>query len=453
MARGKFGINMCEGSIFKNIILFALPLMASSLLQLLYNAADVIVVGRFAGSNAIASVGATGSLCSLIVQFFIGCSVGASVLVSKKYGAQDYEGVYKGVHTSMLLSFILGFVVMVVGILLSKPLLVLMGTPEGPVLDGAVLYMQIYFVGMFASFVYNFGAAVLRAVGDTKRPLYILALTGIVNVVLNLILVCYFHLDVAGVAIATAVANLLSALAVIYTLCGSEGIYKLHLKELKIYKEELKAILKIGLPAGIQGSVFGLSNTMIQSAINSFGSVAIAGSAAGANIEGFVYVGMNAFYQACLTSVSQNYGAKSEKRVKKSISISLICATVTGMVLGGLTAIFARPLLGIYITDSPEAIEHGVIRILYTGLPYFMCGIMEVLAGSLRGLGYSGTSTVNSLIGACGLRILWVWFVLPLHRTQEMLFLCWPVTWIVVITMHGVCLAVVKKKAMERMRA
>lgn len=449
MARSKFGINMCEGSILKNIILFALPLMASSLLQLLYNAADVVVVGRFAGSDAIASVGATGSLCSLIVQFFIGCSVGASVLVSKKYGAQDYEGVHRGVHTSMFLSVILGILVMIVGVLLSKPLLVLMGTPEGTVLNGAVLYMRIYFVGMFASFIYNFGAAVLRAVGDTKRPLYILSLTGIVNVVLNLVLVCWFHLDVAGVAIATAVANFLSALAVIYTLCRSEGVYRLFLKELKIYKDELKAILKVGLPAGIQGSVFGLSNTTIQSAVNSFGPVAMAGNAAGANIEGFVYVAMNAFYQACLTSVSQNYGAKNEKRVKKTISVSMICAMITGIILGGLSAIFARPLLGIYITDSPEAIEYGVIRILYTGLPYFMCGIMEVLAGGLRGLGYSGTSTVNSLIGACGLRILWVWFVLPLHKTQEMLFLCWPVSWIVVIIMHAIALHYAKKKTID----
>ncbi|MBQ4517227.1 MAG: MATE family efflux transporter [Clostridia bacterium] len=449
MARSKFGINMCEGSILKNIILFALPLMASSLLQLLYNAADVVVVGRFAGSDAIASVGATGSLCSLIVQFFIGCSVGASVLVSKKYGAQDYEGVHRGVHTSMFLSVILGILVMVVGVMLSKPLLVLMGTPEGSVLNGAVLYMRIYFVGMFASFIYNFGAAVLRAVGDTKRPLYILSLTGIVNVVLNLVLVCWFHLDVAGVAIATAVANFLSALAVIYTLCRSEGVYRLFLKELKIYKDELKAILKVGLPAGIQGSVFGLSNTTIQSAVNSFGPVAMAGNAAGANIEGFVYVAMNAFYQACLTSVSQNYGAKNKKRVNKTISVSMICAAITGIILGGLSAIFARPLLGIYITDSPEAIEYGVVRIAYTGLPYFMCGIMEVLAGGLRGLGYSGTSTVNSLVGACGLRILWVWLVLPLCRTQEMLFLCWPVSWIVVILMHAIALHYAKKKTIN----
>ncbi len=451
MGKKSYAIDMVNGSIFKNIIAFVVPLIFGNMLQLLYNAADIIVVSRYAGSDAMASVGATGSLSALIVGLFIGMSVGASVVVSRRYGARDGAGVHRAVHTAVLLGITAGVIAMIVGISLSSFILRLMGTPEGKVLDGAVLYMRIYFIGVPASLVYNFGAAVLRAIGDTRRPLYILAFSGIVNVILNLVFVIGFGMSVEGVAIATAVSAYISAIAVVYALVRADGAYRLIFKSLRFYKEELIEILKVGLPAGVQSSLFSVSNTLIQSAVNSFGTAAIAGNAAAANVEGFVYTAMNAFYQASITAVSQNYGAKNEPGIYKSYHVSLACVTVVGLFLGVVTAVFAKPLLGIYITDSAEAIRYGVIRMVVSGVPYFLCGIMEVQAGLLRGLGYSTTAMVNSLIGACGLRILWVTFILPLHHTTEMLFLCWPVSWLVVILMHEVCYLLSRKKSIKRM--
>lgn len=451
MGRKSYAIDMVNGSIFKSIIAFVVPLIFGNMLQLLYNAADIIVVSRWAGSDAMASVGATGSLSALIVGLFIGLSVGASVVVSRRYGARDGAGVHRAVHTSVLLGITAGIIAMIVGISFSKFILRLMGTPEGKVLDGAVLYMRIYFIGVPASLVYNFGAAILRAIGDTRRPLFILAFSGIVNVVLNVVFVISFNMSVDGVAIATTVSNYISAAAVIFALVRADGVYRLVFKSLRFYKEELFEILKVGLPAGVQSSLFSVSNTLIQSAVNSFGTSAIAGNAAAANIEGFVYTAMNAFYQAAITAVSQNYGAKNERGVYRSYHVSLACVTVVGFVLGLFTAVFAKPLLGIYITDSAEAIRFGVVRIIISGIPYFLCGVMEVQAGMLRGLGYSTTAMVNSLIGACGLRVLWVMFILPLHHTMEILFICWPVSWIVVIIMHEACYIINRKKAIKKM--
>ena len=451
MSTAKHEIDMSQGSLFKSIIRFTVPLMLANVLQLLYNAADLIVVGRWAGNDAMASVGATGALTNLLINVFIGLSLGAGVIVSQRYGAQDNQGVYRAVHTAMLVGLIAGLFSVVLGQIFSKPLLVLMETPEGSVLDGAVLYMKIIFLGTPAAIIYNFGAAILRAVGDTKRPLYILALSGIVNVILNLILVIVFHMGVAGVAIATIASNYLSMIMVLYALVKAEGVYKLYIKELKAYKEELKGIIKIGLPAGLQGSVFSLSNTVIQSAVNSFGPAAVAGAAASASLEGFVYTAMNSFYQATITAVSQNYGAKNEKRINKAILISTLSVMVVGMTLGGFSVLFSKQLLGIYIKDSAEALEFGIKRMLITGLPYFMCGIMEVLTGALRGMGYSTITAVNSLIGACGFRLLWVFTVLPLNRIPEMLFLCWPISWLVVILFHTISFLVVRKKAIQKM--
>ncbi len=451
MSSRTYELDMSKGSIFKNVMKFVIPLILGNILQLLYNAADIIVVSRWAGSSAMASVGATTSLSSLIINLCIGLSVGASVVVSRRFGAKNPQGVHRAVHTSMLLGSIAGAIACLLGVFFSAPLLTLMGTPQGEVFDGAVLYMRIYFLGVPASLLYNFSASILRAVGDTKRPLYILAATGVVNVILNLILVIVFHMGVAGVAISTSFANCLSAVIIIYTLTKTERAYKLIFKHLRFYKEELSEILKIGVPAALQSSVFALSNSVIQSAVNSFGTAAIAGSAAASNIESFVYTAMNAFYQATMTAVSQNYGAKDEKRLNKSIYIPVLCVIVVGFGLGLITVLFAKPLLGIYITDSPAAIEFGRIRMLITGLPYFICGAMEVVAGALRGLGYSVITAVNSLIGACGLRILWVLFVLPLARSGYTLFLCWPVSWLVVISMHFIYYMVVRKKAIRRM--
>lgn len=444
-------VDMVNGSIFKNVVMFVVPLILGNILQLLYNAADIVVVSRWAGSEAMAAVGATGSLSALIVSVFIGLSVGASVVVSRRIGAKDYAAVHRSVHTSMLLAIVVGILAMVVGLVLSRPLLELMGTPVGKVLNGAVLYMQIYFIAVPASLIYNFGASILRAIGDTRRPLYILAFSGIVNIILNLVFVIEFQMGVAGVAIATAVSNYISAIAVVFILIRADGSYHLDIMSLRFYKEELVDVIKVGLPAGVQSSLFSVSNTLIQSAVNSFGTAAVAGSAAAANIEGFVYTAMNAFYQATITAVSQNYGAKQEKRVYRSYQVPLICVTVVGLILGVLTAVFARPLLSIYITDSKDAIEFGVIRIIYAGIPYFLCGIMEVQAGLLRGLGYSTGAMVNSLIGACGLRILWVMFILPLYRSGAMLFICWPVSWVVVIVMHQIYYMIVRKKAIHKM--
>lgn len=451
MRSQKFELDMSRGSILKNVFRFVIPLILGNILQLLYNAADVIVVSRWAGSSAMASVGSTGSLNALIVNACIGLSVGASVVVSRRYGARDSRGIHRSVHTAISIAFFVGIIALILGVTLSRTLLTLMGTPEGTVLEGAVLYMRVYFIGVPGLLMYNFGASILRAVGDTKRPLYILAATGIVNVILNLVFVIKFHMGVAGVAIATDVANYLSAIFVLIALMRDDGAYRLILRELRIYKEELKETLTVGLPAALQSSVFSLSNSVIQSAVNSFGASAIAGCAAAANIEGFVYTSMNAFYQATITAVSQNYGAKNEKRVYRSIITCIISVSIVGFVLGVSTYVFARPLLGIYITDSAEAIEYGVIRMMITGLPYFICGIMEVITGALRGLGYSTVTAINSLIGACGMRLLWVIFILPLNRQLKVLFLCWPLSWIIVIFMHTVYFFVVRKKAIQKM--
>ena len=446
-----FELDMSKGPVFKNIIRFALPLMLASMLQLFYNAADIIVVSRFAGSDAMASVGACSPVVSLLVNFFIGISVGASVVVSRKYGANDESGIKRAVHTSMLLGTLIGAFVFVFGELLAKPILILLDTPSGNVLDGAVLYMRIILIGTPASLVYNFGAAILRAVGDTKRPLYILAISGLVNVLLNLVLVIVFKMGADGVAAATAVSNYLSAFLVIYVLVRAEGSYKLFCRELKIYKQEIKEILKIGVPAGLNNTVFTFANVVIQSAVNSFGSAAIAAGAACGNIEGFIQAIKTAFAQATTTSVSQCYGAKNEVGMKKCFRVSLLCMVVGGMVLCVGFTIFSKQLLSIYITDSPEAMEYGMRRMLITVLPFFVSGIVEVLTGYLRGLGYSTVAMMNSFIGACGFRIFWVFVIFPMFRTYEMLYLCWVLSWITVVIMHSISIRIVNKKAIENM--
>lgn len=451
MVDSKYEIDMSRGSIFKNIIMFSFPLIVTNILQLLYNAADIIVVGRWAGTDALASVGSTSSLNNLFVNLFVGLSLGAGVVVSRKYGSSDREGIRRAVHTAVFLSFIAGLIAFVLGEIFSTKLLVLMGTPYGKVLDGASLYMRIIFIGIPASLVYNFGAAILRSVGDTRRPLYILMFTGIVNVVLNLVFVIAFGMGVSGVAVATVIANYLSAFAVMYSLVFSDSVYKVNLKSIKIYKDELVEILKIGLPAGIQGSVFSLSNIVIQSAVNSFGTVAIAGNSAASSIDAFIYVVMNAFYQATITSVSQNYGAKNERRIYKTIWISLLCVTVCGLLIGSLVAVFSKYLVGIYIKDSLDAVSCARERLFVTCIPYFLCGMMEIFAGVLRGLGYSTFPMINSLLGACGFRILWVKTVLPVFNTMKVLYVCWPASWFIVVLLHVLCFMFVRKKSIQNM--
>lgn len=436
-----YEIDMCNGPLLGKILRFSIPLMFSGILQLLFNAADIIVVGKFTGSDALAAVGSTTSLNNLIINLFMGLSIGSSVVVARYYGAQDWRRVSSAVHTSILLSAISGVILIFLGIALARPLLEAMGTPEN-VLDQAVLYMRIIFVGMPAMMVYNFGAAILRAVGDTRRPLLFLLISGIINVCLNLFFVIVFHMGVAGVALATIISQFISATLVVICLMHSDGHYKLFLRKLRLSREMIREIIRVGLPAGIQSTVFNISNVLIQSSINSFGSVAVAGNTAAANLEGFVYTSMNAIYQASLSFTSQNVGARKVERIVPILLRCLGVVVVIGVGLSSIVLLLNQQLLGIY-SSEPEVIAYGVGRLKVVCLTYFLCGIMDVTCGSIRGLGYSVTPTVVSLIGACGLRILWIYTIFALvDRSLFTLYLSYPVTWIITFSAHLICFIV-----------
>ncbi|MBQ7321702.1 MAG: MATE family efflux transporter [Clostridia bacterium] len=445
---------MTEGPLFGKIVLFALPLMLSGILQLLYNAADIVVVGRFAenGQTALAAVGSTGALTNLIVNLFIGLSVGTSVAVSHALGARNDEDVHKLVHTSILTSLIGGVIVSLIGILLSRPLLALMDTPE-TVINHSVLYMRIIFLGMPAQMLYNYGAAVLRAKGDTKRPLFILALTGLVNVALNLILVMGFHLDVAGVAIATITAQYLSALLSTYFLIRDRGACHLELKRLHIDRRSFLRILRIGIPAGIQGMAFSISNVLIQSSVNSFGETAMAGNTAGSNLDGFIYIALNALYHAALTFTGQNVGAKKWERLNRVLFNCAAIVLVLGLVMGFGIYLLGEPLLTIYAPGEPEVIEWGMIRLKYLATTYFLCGLMEVGCGMLRGIGQSFTSMIISLTGTCAMRVIWIFTIFALNHTMPTLYLSYPVTWIITCAVDFICYAIFKRKLIARINA
>ncbi len=398
----KYEIDMCSGSVFKKMLLFAIPLMCSSILQLLFNAADIVVVGRFAGDNALAAVGSNSALINLLTNLFVGLSIGSNVLTAQYYGAKKDTDLKETVHTSMLISIYSGLILTVIGILGARVLLEMMQAPP-EVLDLAVLYLRIYFVGMTSTMVYNFGSAILRAVGDTKRPLYYLLGAGIINVILNLFFVIACKMGVAGVALATAVSQTISAVLVVRCLIQEQSGIHLELKELAISKEKFFRIMRIGLPAGFQGTVFSLSNVVIQSAVNSFGNIAVAGNSAAANIEGFVYMAMNAFYQATISFTSQNYGASQYKRIYKILFTGELYVIITGIVLGNLAVFLGDSLLGIY-SPSTEVIAAGMARLKIICTVYALCGVMDVLVGALRGIGYSVVPMIVSLIGACGLQ-------------------------------------------------
>lgn len=435
-------LNMTQGPLLGKIIRFSVPLMLSGMLQLLYNAADVIVVGRFSSSAALAAVGSTGALVNLLVNLFIGVSVGCNVLVARYYGAGDHDAVSDTVHCAVGASVILGVLAGIVGLIFSTPMLELMGSPED-VLPLASLYLRIYFCGMPFNIAYNFGASILRAVGDTKRPLYILSLSGAVNVVLNLVLVIVFDMSVAGVAIATVISQVISAVLVVRCLTLREDCCHLNLKEIRIYKDKLIGMIRVGLPAGIQGSLFSLSNVIIQSSVNSFGSVVVAGNSAAANIEGFVYTAMNAVYQACITFVSQNLGARKPKRILKVMGICILVVSVVGLVLGNLVYLCGHPLLSIYCSDSEglqeQMISVGLTRMTYLAAPYFLCGLMEIGCGGMRGLGWSWVPTTVSLLGACGSRILWIFTVFREIGTLNCLYLSYPISWALTFAAHMLC--------------
>lgn len=437
-------MDMCNGPLLGKILIFAIPLMLSGILQLLFNAADIIVVGRYAGSQALAAVGSTGSLINLLINVFMGFSVGVNVLVARYYGAHDEKNISDTVHTAIMTSIVSSIILVFVGIFASKPLLSLMGTPDD-VLDQAVLYMRIYFAGMPVIMMYNFGSAILRAIGDTKRPLYFLLIAGVVNVLLNLCFVIIFHMGVEGVALATVISQVISSGLILRCLAKMPGALRLHFKLIKIHKEKLIEIIKIGLPAGMQGAIFSISNVLIQSSINSFGSIAMAGNTTSSNIEGFIYTAMNAFYQTNLSFTSQNYGGKKYGRINRILFTCLACVTVIGAGLGFLVIAFARPLIHIYSTD-PEVVSYAVLRLGIICSTYFICGIMDTLVGTMRGLGYSILPMIVSLTGACGLRIVWIFTVFAIDRSLTILYLSYPVSWLVTAIAHMICFLVIRRK-------
>lgn len=446
MTNSKHGIDMCSGAILPKILRFTLPLMLSSILQLLFNAADIIVVGNFASENSLAAVGSTSSLINLMTNLFLGLSTGANVLASHYMGAGDNDRVSKTVHTSILLSIISGLIMTIVGVIFADKLLALMDTPP-EVLELSALYLRIYFAGMVAMMIYNFGSSILRSKGDTKRPLYYLTFSGIVNVILNLIFVIFFKMDVAGVALATVISQCISAFLIIRCLCKETDGFKLNLKKLGIDKHISLKILRIGIPAGFQGVVFSLSNVVIQSSINGFGPIVMSGSAAAASIEGFVWVSMNAFSQAAISFVSQNIGAGKYSRINKIAFTACACSAAAGLLFGNLVYIFAEPLLGIY-DPRPEIIEPGMTRMgLVCGL-YFLCGLMDCCVGAIRGMGYAVAPTIVSLIGACGLRLLWIAtiFQIPEYHTEFMLFLSYPISWGITFLAHFICFIFMRRK-------
>ncbi len=435
---GKYEIDMCSGSLFPKIIKCALPLMATNLLQLLYNAVDIIVVGRYVGETALAAVGSTSSLINLIINAFVGISIGATVVVAQQIGAKDFKKASDTCHTAISLSIISGVFLAIIGNIICRPLLVLMGSPFD-VIDQATLYMRIYFLGMPAFMLTTYGSALMRTVGDTKRPLYYFSISGVINVVLNLIFVLQFNMGVAGVAIATIVSQYISAGFILMALTNTDGYIKIYLKDLRFVKDSFVQMVSKGLPAGIQSCIFGISNVIIQSSVNSFGSLVLAGNSAASNIEGFLYTAQNTFCIVATSFAGQNYGAKKYKRIDKTLLYSLGIVLVIGLLLGNLIFFFRNQLLGIYAPGNPEAISYGVTRMRYILMTYYLCGMMEVFTGVIRGMGYSLLPMIVSILGVCGVRIGWIFTVFSVHKTLETLFVCYPISWGVT----GVILAIV----------
>lgn len=441
-----YTMDMCDGPILKQMLLFALPLMASSLLQLLFNAADIIVVGRFAGDHSLAAVGSTTSLVNLMVNLFMGCSVGANVLAARFFGAKRLEDLSDSVHTAIAISLLSGIILTIVGMLTAPILLSWMKTPD-EVLSLASVYLRTYFLGMTAMMLYNFGAAILRAIGDTKRPLYYLIVAGIINLVFNLFFVIVLHWGVFGVGLATTISQFVSATLMMRCLMREREEIRLHWKRVRIHKDKLVQILKIGLPAGFQGCLFSLSNVFIQSSINSFGATVIAGNSAASNIEGFVYVSTNAFHQAAISFTSQNFGAKKYKRINKILIAALGCAIVIGSIFS-FGALLAGPLLLTFYTTSAAVVAAGMVRLSIVGISYPLCGIMDTMVGSLRGMGYSIIPMIVSLLGACGLRILWLAtvFQVEAYHSIETIYIIYPISWILTALAHLVTYFIVRKR-------
>lgn len=442
--KSKYEIDMCNGSILDKLISFSIPLMLSGILQLLFNAVDIIVVGRFTGSEALAAVGSTTALINVFVNFFIGISLGSNVLAARFYAAGKDKEMSETVHTAITLALISGVVMGIVGVVSAKGALQLMDTPDN-VLNLSTLYMRIYFVGMPFFMLYNYGAAILRAVGDTKRPLMFLIVSGATNVVLNLILVIRFHMGVAGVAIATVISQGISCALVLRCLYYSEGSYQLRFSKLGMKARYVKQIFQVGVPAGIQSTIINFSNVLLQSSVNSFGSVAMAGYTAANNILGFLYVSVNSITQACMSFTSQNYGVRKFKRMDKILMECLGLTMVVALVLGGGSYLFGSELMHIY-TKSADVVACGTDIMLYTTVTYFLCGIMDLFPGALRGMGHSAVPMILSVIGTVGTRIVWIYWIFPQHRALDFLFISYPVSWILTIIMQVICFYFVRKK-------
>lgn len=433
----KYQSNMLEGPLFGGVIAYTIPVMLSGILQLLFNAADLIIVGKFCGSVSVGAVGATGSLTALIVNLFVGLSVGAGVAVAHGIGSRDEQQVREAVHTAVPLALIGGAILTVAGVTLSEPLLILMGTPENT-LPLSVVYMEIYFLGITFTVVYNFCAAILRAAGDTRSPLIFLTLSGVINVVLNVFFVTVFHMNVAGVALATIISQGIAATLSTVALMRRKDACQLQLRRMRIHKRVLKKIVRIGLPAGIQSSLFAISNVMIQSSVNSFGDIFVSGNAAAGNLEGFLYVALNSFHQTTVNYVGQNVGARQYRRANNTVWLCQGCVIVTGIAIGMFLNVFGETLLGFYISDSAEAIACGLTRFRYVAIPYFIFGLLEVSTGALRGYGRSLGPMLVSVLGICGIRLLWVFalFPIPAFHSPKWLYLSYPISWIITLTVQ-----------------
>lgn len=452
--RARREVDMLNGPLFGKIMVFAFSLMLTNVLQLLYNAADLMIIGQFSGSEtAVAAVGATGTIVNLILNLFIGLSVGVSVLIARGYGMGNREDTQKAVHTAMLLALVSGFIVLAIGLTISKSFLGWLNTSPA-IIDQSALYLKIYFLGAPFNLVYNFGAAILRATGDAKRPLYFLSLSGLVNVILNFIFVYFFHMDVAGVALATVISQILSSVLIVMNLRRQEGMCRLHIRKLHIHKDSLIAIIRVGFPASIQNTLFSISSMMIQSSINSFDipfaeqgiAPYTSGSAAASAIDSFLYTSLNSFLHAAMNFTGQNYAAGKYNRVRRVLSSCILAAFCTGVVFGSLILIFGRPLLAFYVPGDELAISYGYQRLLVLCPTYFFCGIMEVLSGQLRGLGKSLVPMFISVIGICGFRAFWVYTVFAINHDWSVLFLSYPVSWFLTAVVQYVCYHVIQRK-------
>ncbi len=447
--KNRYEIDMCNGTIIDKLISFSLPLMLSGILQLLFNAVDIIVVGRFSGSESLAAVGSTTALINVFINLFIGISQGTNVLAARYYAAGKKKEMSDTVHTSITVAIVSGIVMAFVGFFFARFSLELMDTPDN-VIDKATLYMQIYFLGMPFFMLYNYGAAILRAIGDTKRPLYFLVVSGLTNAVLNMFLVIAFHLDVAGVAIATVISQMISCVMVLLCLYRTEGIYQLRFRKLGINRRVLRQILQIGVPAGIQSMVINFSNVLLQSSVNSFGATAMAGYTAANNLLGFLYVSVNAVTQACMSFTSQNFGVGKWKRMDRVLIDCILLSASVALVLGFGFYFFGPEILQIYTADS-EVISCGMDILVITTTTYFLCGIMDLFPGALRGMGYSAVPMLLSIIGTVGIRIIWIFMVFPYHRSLTVLFVSYPFSWLVTIIMQVICFWLVRRHLHRKM--